>query len=448
MMKTDGVLILSHCGFSFAEDLIAACHARGLAAWVLSSRPLPEHGDARLASLRELAETVFATDAHELGTRDLENALAALHEQGHTIKGCISVWEGYRALMAYGNALQGVGDLPWQRADQLRDKLKVRTQLHDAGLSRVRAHKLTPATLAELQRSGHPYFVKPVRGIASYGAFRLARDTTWAALDAIAAKARADTVYTSVLGETIEFLAEGYVSGKEFSFEVLVADGRPYVVGIHEKCQLTERDGTVLEDSCTSPPHSLSDAQNAAGIAWIGEVLAELALDWGCFHIEARFDGARWDLIEVNPRVGGALISRSVKALNGQASVLELWLDLLVSQADEVPSPAYLDTLASVSYRADGVPPGTSATFFRVYFAEPGRIERIDVEPTDPPPLLTQILLKPGDEIEPAAREVFLGQILWHLPRERRDAELPRLLAVTADTLAVRYQTSETTAGA
>ncbi|MBR8302804.1 ATP-grasp domain-containing protein [Burkholderia dolosa] len=447
-MKVDGVLILSHCGFSFAEDLIAACHARGLAAWILSSAPLPEHGEARLATLRQLADDVFSSDAHELGTRDVENAIAGLLARGSKIKACISVWEGYRALMAYANGLQGIADLPWQLADALRDKLQVRTRLHEAGLSHVIARKLTPDTLAVLQRDGRPYFVKPVRGIASYGAFRLAPDTTWATLDAIVAKARADTVYTSVLGEAIEFLAEDYISGNEFSFEVLVAQGRPYVVGIHEKCQLTELDGTVLEDSCTSPPHSLSRAQTAAGIAWIGALLAELRLDWGCFHIEARFDGIRWELIEVNPRVGGALISRSVKALNGQAGVLELWLDLMVSQTAAVPSKAYVDTLAALSYHADGTPPTPDATFFRVYFAVPGRIERIDVQPTDPPPLLTQVLLKPGDEIEPAAREVFLGQILWHLPRERRDRELEHLLRVTADTLAVRYQSSEASLGA
>ncbi|MBU9216796.1 ATP-grasp domain-containing protein [Burkholderia gladioli] len=447
-MTSDGVLILSHCGFSFAEDLVTAARARGLAVWILSSRPLPEAGEARLAALRELADEVFSTDSHELGTRDVENAIASLRDRGRRIRGCISVWEGYRALMAYANALQGIADLPWGRIDALRDKRVVRARLHAAGLSRATARKLTPETLEALARDGGRYFVKPARGIASYGAFRLAHDTTWGTLQEIAAKARADTVYTALLGSEIEFIAEDYIPGREFSFEVLVADARAFVVGIHEKCQLTERDGTVLEDSCTSPPHSLSGVQTAAGIAWIRAVLAQLDLDWGCFHIEARFDGERWDLIEVNPRVGGSLISRSVLALNGRASVLDLWLDQLLSQQDGKASPPYLDTLETLSYRDDGSAPTDQATFFRVYFALPGRIERIDVEPSDPLPIVTQVLLKAGDEIEPAAREVFLGQILWQLPRARRDRELPRLLEQTAGTLGVRYESAPNLIGA
>ncbi|CAE6820646.1 hypothetical protein R69927_06554 [Paraburkholderia domus] len=442
-MKSDGVLILSHCGFSFAEDLVAACHARGLDAWILTSKPLPEHGASRLAALQGMVEELFVTDAHELSTRDVENAIASLRGRGFCIKGCISVWEGYRALMAYGNALQSVADLPWDRVEQLRDKLHVRLTLKDAGLTNVSAQTLTPAVLEALKHDRGAYFVKPVRGIASYGAFRLTQETTWSALEAVASQAQKDTVYTSVLGTQLTFMAEEYISGTEFSFEVLAVAGTPFVVGIHEKCQLTEGDGTVLENSCTSPPSSLTGDQIAAGLSWIASVLTCLKLDWGCFHIEARFDGYRWGLIEVNPRVGGSLISRSVLALNGTASLLDLWLDQLVFQSDGKPSPDYIRAVAELSYSKEGVAPTDEATFFRVYFASPGRIESIQVEPTEPAPVLTQVLLKEGDEIEPAAREVFIGQILWHMPREQRDRDLTRLLASSATAIAVRYQAAE-----
>lgn len=438
-MASDGVLILSHCGFSFAEDLVAACRTRGLAAWILTSVPLPEHGEKRIDTLRTLADEVFVAVTHELGTRDVEEVLASLRGRGLRIRGCISVWEGYRALMAYANALQGVSDLPWELIDQLRSKLKVRHTLRQAGLSNVDAMALTPDVLEKVKREGKAYFVKPIRGIASYGAFRLTPGTDWSALDAIIAQSRHDTLYTGVLGGEPEFLVESFVDGTEYSFEVLAVNGRRFVAGIHEKCQLTEGGGTVLENSCTSPPVSLENVAIAAGIAWIDAISACLNLDWGCFHIEARFDGERWELIEINPRVGGSLISHSVKALNGSASVLELWLDQLVSQSGGRPSVGYLRTLSELSYSHDGVPPTNLATFFRVYFASPGRIESVRVEQTEPPPSMTQVLLKAGDAIETSAREVFLGQVLWSLSREQRDRELWRLIELSASTIDVQY---------
>jgi len=447
-MAADGVLILSHCGFSFVEDLVAAIGERNLQAWILSSKPLPEHGEQRLQVLREKASVVISTDSHELNREDVENAIAALQRQGHAIKGCITVWEGYRALMAHANALLGVADLSPQCIDALRNKLGVRNALHAAGLSQVAARALTPTVLDQLKADGGAYFIKPGHGIASYGTFRLNQSTTWATLEEISARVREDTVYKSALGDGVSFIAEDYLKGTEFSFEVLVAAGQAYVVGIHEKCQITEAEGMVLEDSCTSPPSSITDADSAAGIAWIRAVLAHLSLDWGCFHIEARFDGRRWDLIEINPRVGGSLISHSVKALNDAAGVLELWLDLLIFQANGQAHAAFLETLERLSYCPQGIAPTENATFFRVYFASPGRIESIDIAPSKRAPVISSILLKSGDEIEPASREVFLGQLLWRMSREESDAELPALLQNSASAINVQYQRSETASGA
>ncbi|WP_321817041.1 MULTISPECIES: ATP-grasp domain-containing protein [unclassified Paraburkholderia] len=442
-MKSDGVLILSHCGFSFVEDLVAACRARGLAVWILTSVPLPEHGQQRIDTLRTLADETFVGATHDLGTSEVESALASLREQNLSIRGCISVWEGYRALMAYANALQGISDLPWERLYQLRNKLVVRRKLRQAGLSNVDALALTASVLDDVKRDGKSYFVKPIHGIASYGAFRLTTETDWSTLEAIVKQARHDTVYTAVLGGQPEFLAESFVDGTEYSFEVLAVNGKRFVAGIHEKCQLTEDGGTVLENSCTSPPTLLTSDEIAAGIAWIDAISACLKLDWGCFHIEARFNGRRWELIEINPRVGGSLISQSVKALNQTASVLELWLDQLVSQSGGMPSTDYLRLISELSYSHDGVPPTDLSTFFRVYFASPGRIESIQVESTDPAPTITHVLLKAGDVIETSAREVFLGQILWNLPREQRDRELPHLIESSVSTICVQYVTEK-----
>ncbi|MCA1222213.1 hypothetical protein, partial [Streptomyces sp. 8L] len=47
--NTRGVLLLSHVGFSFMEDLLGTLRARGLKGYVLSSLPEPQHQAARPA---------------------------------------------------------------------------------------------------------------------------------------------------------------------------------------------------------------------------------------------------------------------------------------------------------------------------------------------------------------------------------------------------------------
>lgn len=440
-MKTGGVLLLSHVGFSFLDDLIAILKARNLQSFVLSSLPLADLREQRLDSLGKMASWLSCTDAHVLSISDVDTALATLSAKGENVLACISVWEGYRGLMAHANAALGVPDLDPQRVERLRDKLVVRNQLADAGLSAVSAQALTPERLAALKLSDKRYFIKPRCGIASYGAFPLRPDTEWRALERIIEESAEDIVYQSAFNGGLSFLVEDYLAGREFSFEVIAVDGRSEVVAIHEKCEVTEAAGTVLENACTSPPYTLGRGHCAGGIAWIRRVLETLALRWGCFHIEARFDGRRWDLIEVNPRVGGSLISHSVKALNGQFSMLELWLDALLAGASgsDERLRAYQTQLSGLAFAADGSPATRAATFFRVYFAEPGRIESIHRPPLTRQPAVTHILLKAGDEVVSAAREVFLGQMLWQLSVAERDAEFDALDRLSQDAIEVRY---------
>ncbi len=146
-------------------------------------------------------------------------------------------------------------------------------------------------------------------------------------------------MYASAFNDGLQFMAEDYIAGQEFSFETLLVDGQAHVVAVHEKYEVTETADTVLEDSCTTPPASLDQAQIAAGLHWLKNVLGCMDLKWGCYHVEARFTGQHWDLIEINPRVGGSLISHSVEAVTAGHSMLSLWLDLLWP-AKTTPCPA------------------------------------------------------------------------------------------------------------
>ncbi|MET9834559.1 ATP-grasp domain-containing protein [Streptomyces sp. NPDC006385] len=440
--KAQGVLILSHVGFSFLEDLVEVLDARSLASYVLSSLPLPEHQLDRPREMREKADDVRVVARHELTEEDVEAYLADLRERGEDVVACVSVWEGYRHLMAHANAALGVPDLDPKQVLTLRDKLTVRNRLADAGLTRSRAAELTRESLAAHQGLERRQFVKPVSGIASYGAFPLSPGTTWDDIERIVREAGGDTVYASAFGDDgLTFLVEDYVEGQEFSFEVIADDGAVSVVAVHEKCEVTEAADTVLENACVSPPHAVGQDDLARGLAWVREVLAHFELRWGCFHIEARYDGSHWDLIEINPRVGGALISPSVRELTGQAGMLDLWTDALLAAAGG-PSrrAAFRDRLAALAYAQDGSTPTRTATFFRVFFAEKGRIEHLGPREDLPlRPTVTQLLLKAGDVVDAAAREVFLGQLLWSFPREESTARLAELARTSAHALDVRY---------
>ncbi|MFG2228231.1 acetyl-CoA carboxylase biotin carboxylase subunit family protein [Streptomyces sp. NPDC048644] len=468
MENARGVLLLSHVGFSFMEDLVAVVRARGLNVYVLSSLPEPQHQQSRPGALADLADDVRVSAGHVLSEHDVEDYLGQLKTAGTQVLGCLTVWEGYRHLMALANARLGVPDLEEKQVLELRDKLTLRNRLADAGLSRGRASALTPATLAACRREGKRYFIKPVSGIASFGAFPLTPSTTWADLERIAAEARADTVYASAFtteadpagpdtsadhnadrnadrdadhsaGFGMEFLIEDYVPGQEFSFEVIVVDGTPHVVAIHEKCEVTETAGTVLENACVSPPTSLSQEETAAGLRWVASALQTLGLDWGCFHIEARHAPAGWDLIEVNPRVGGSLISPSVAALTGGTGLLDLWLD---SQLTAGRPGAFRQRLTDLSFTADGTTPSPNATFFRVFFADPGTIRRVGLNDGLPlKPALSHVLLGPGDVVESSSREVFLGQMLWHMDLAGRETVLAGLLPASEHAIEIEYET-------
>ncbi|MBD0711494.1 biotin carboxylase [Streptomyces sp. CBMA291] len=448
------------------EDLVGAVKARGLKCHVLSSLPEPQHQKTRPAELAGLADDIRVTAGHVLTAHDVENHLDRLRAEGARIEGCLTVWEGYRHLMALANARLGVPDLDEKQVLELRDKATLRNRLADAGLTRGRASLLTPETLAAHQRDGGRYFVKPVSGIASFGTFPLTAATTWADLERIAAEARSDTVYAGVFtpdpdpadptspvnptgpvnskgpvnptAPAMRFLIEDYVPGREFSFEVIAVDHEPHVIAVHEKCEVTETANTVLEDACVSPPVSVSPQETAAGIRWVKSVLDTLGLGWGCFHVEARHSPSGWDLIEVNPRVGGSLISPSVAALTGGPDLLDLWLDSLLTAHRPA---AFREELHALSYTPDGTPQGRGATFFRVFFADPGTIREVRLADDLPlRPVLSHILLKPGDTIRSSAREVFLGQVLWSMDRTERDTILPALRPASEHAIEIVYE--------
>jgi hypothetical protein len=432
-MTMSGVLLLSHCGFSFMENLAAAVRARGLRVLILSSRPADET-PGRLAQLRELADAVLdVPDRHELVEQDVETALDVLRSRGEKVVACLSVWEGYRGLMARANTRLDVQDLDIGTVELLADKLRVRQALLAVGLTRVRAEPATDEALQRWLREARPGFVKPRRGIASFGAQRLRPGLTAHGLAALIESSRSDPVYGSLIGPS-SFFIEDHVAGPEFSFEVLALQGRAHLVTVHEKLELTETDTAVLEDSCASPPPGWGRAQHDEAAAWVEALLGALGAGWGCFHIEARRTAQGWELIEANPRAGGALISHSSAAQHGGRSLLDQWLDLLLDQHG-----AAAERLREGLACQAGHYPNDRATFFRVYFAKPGLITALRRNEMTRTPDSLQSFLEPGTVVPASDREVFAGQALWSFEREHAADAVAHLLIESRHALEIEY---------
>lgn len=394
MAGKTGLLVLSHQLLSMVEPIAEALRRRGITAYVLASRPTR----AVTAGWADGVGQLHVTEGYALTHEDVDLHLKTLEADGVRLLGCLTVWDAYRELMAYANRRTGTADLPEETVRLLRDKLAMRTRLREAGLSRVAAWPFDPERFDSLADKSR-YFIKPCAGLASLGAFPADRLGTAGELDTLWQRARDDRAYAGVFQGEPAFLIEEFIDGTECSFEVTVASGRPEVHAVHEKVDLRRHGRTTLENACVCPPVSVGRSEVEDGIAYVTRCLAALGADTGAYHVEARFSAGRgWELVEANPRIGGACIVSSTRRHSG-VDLLDRWAGLLLGE----PAPS-----------AAAAPDGRPSTFFRVFFGEPGRrIGALRLREDDPAVLEQKVFVREGDLLPLVDREIFLGQTLW-----------------------------------
>jgi len=416
-MNGIGVVILSHRGFSFAEKISAGIRARGLKVFILSSLP-EDSKNARVDALTKIADAVNITQDDTLTLLNVNDFLARLSKDGYQALCVMTVWEGYRALMAHANNLLGVADMAANTAESLRNKYEVRKRLNERGLSKVTAEIMTEKGLEILKRAKRRKFIKPTLGIASFGTFPLRDELCWDHLDLIRKDWEADPIFKGMFSTSVEFMAEDYISGVEVSFECIMFRGELFVFGVHEKVDVSTGFRTMLESACVMPPENLCPEVIAKGIEWLKPILSAFDIGEGCYHIEAKCEGEHWEIIEINNRLGGSLISDSVKAFNGEASHLELWLDTLL--CTEENQHAHRNKLEKLSYLPYLSRSNHNNCYFRVFFCEAGRIRHIKENKISRIPDIVELLAEPGMEFESDAKENFVGHALWTYPNEEK----------------------------
>ncbi|MGM9440787.1 ATP-grasp domain-containing protein [Streptomyces murinus] len=156
-------------------------------------------------------------------------------------------------------------------------------------------------------RLGLPVVVKPVQGSGSVGV-RLC-----ASLGEVADHAGtllAATVNERGLAAPTRILVESYLTGREFSVEVV---GHEAVVTVAKHVGPPPVFVETGHDLPAALPARRRDALTACAVA----AVRALGLGWGAAHVELRLDGDTPRVIEVNPRLAGGMIPELVRRACG-----------------------------------------------------------------------------------------------------------------------------------
>lgn len=488
----EALLLLLHQGKSFTREASAAAARHGLDLVGLSS--YTENPDVVEESRRHLADCIV-TDGSRLGPADIDDVIGRFAERGYAVRAAIATYEGYRLLMAELNRRLGARDSAADALALCLNKYELRRRLAESGLSAVRCHLLPgdardaggagdargaadAGNTREAENTGDArdvdgagdvrgatdagntreaedaentggaegatprldpalrWFVKPVRGASSFAAFILDDPRTLQELPRLREQMRNDGRMAAIFMDQYDFLVEEYVEGPEFSFEIVLADD-PYCLCVHEKARVDRLERTTLESMSVSPPAGVGADVIERGAEFLAHCFKELrsrGLTAGVFHVEAKYWTARdrWEVIEINPRMGGSLINASVEILTGEP-VLDLWVESLVLPGERMDGfrarlagASQLASLANPANPASRGAPGAPGTpralkgtvFLSMYGRKGATVDSIGFDPRAEPPAIVKIHVEPGTKLDDSDRGICLMDALWEVDRE------------------------------
>ncbi len=423
-MTTPALLLFAHQARSYAAMIKDYADRLGVAVVVLSSKPRDVRDLEQLAALG--VARLWHVDDEHLDASHVPPVLAQASAEGFTIVAALATFEGYRALMALTNQRLGAIDADPAALKKCMDKFLCRQALVERGLSRSSATVLDAQTLPALRTSGRKLFVKPRRSAGSFACFRLDDTLSIDRLHALQQQMRDDLAFRAIFAGQFDFIAEDYVHGDEYSLEVLVVGGESHVIGVHAK---------YLDDSSGT-------TQQLAGEHFVDECLLALHLREGCYPIEARHDprDGHWDLIEINARMGGALINQSVGVFTGGLSMLELWVRTLCSVTGAARSALRCQLGAlreSTRRRNKTMEHGT--VFFSRYGERNRTLETLSIDQLTPQPDIVEIPARQGTRLPDSERGIFILNALWKVCIPDIAHQLQALSTMLDEKLVVRY---------
>ncbi|MEE6258681.1 ATP-grasp domain-containing protein [Plantactinospora sonchi] len=293
--------------FGFAP--LAAARALGLRTVFVTADPNRYTGSPALS--RAFAEHV--TEVRQADTADPGAVLRSIADLAPDLRGVFSLTD-YNVHVAARVAQElHLPGLDPTAAATARDKLATRRACAAAGVAAprfqwVRTPEETPDAVA---RVGLPCVVKPLTEAGSVGV-TLCR-TEREAVERVRATIGVTTDYRG-RPRPPGALVEEYLVGYETSVETVTVDGHHLVVGVTDK--LLGPHPYFVELGETFPSLLPPDVTRlCVGLAT--EALRAVGHDFGAAHVEVKITSDGPKLVEVNPRVAGAQITRLIRESTG-----------------------------------------------------------------------------------------------------------------------------------
>ncbi|MER6093976.1 ATP-grasp domain-containing protein [Streptomyces bluensis] len=180
----------------------------------------------------------------------------------------------------------------------LRDKYRVRELLHRHGLSRSGAVRIAPSgdSADDVCRTlGLPAVLKDSSGTSSRN--------VWIAHDEEALRRALDeAARQQLMGE---LFAEAFLAGPLYSAETFSWDGATRLLGVLSR--QTSRQPAVREEAAAFPV-ALPQVESRTIEHWVGRVLHAAGHHTGFAHVEFILTTEGPELVEINRRIGGALV--------------------------------------------------------------------------------------------------------------------------------------------
>lgn len=298
------------------------------------------------------ADGVEVIDVDTFDPPAVRRALARVPDLAGLIN-TTDTWSGPAADLAQELGLPGPDP---EAVKLLRDKARVRRTLHRAGLSAGTSVVVQPRPdSAESVREavGLPAVLKVSAGTSSRDVWITHDDE---ALRAALAEAEERARRPGGLNGSL--FAEPFLAGPLYSAETLSWKGHTRLLGVLSR--QTSRRPAVREEAAAFPV-ALPDDQLALIEGWVGSVLATAGHDQGFAHVEFVLTGRGPELVEINRRIGGALVAEAM-CRTLQVNVYEALVDVTLGRR-----PRLLD--------APLRPTGPAVAFVLVYADEPGVLD-------------------------------------------------------------------------
>ncbi|MEV8552862.1 ATP-grasp domain-containing protein [Streptomyces glaucescens] len=286
-----------------------------------------------------------ALDVVETDTFDVEGVADVLR-RAPGLRGLISSTDTWTLVGAELTGRLGLPGLDPAVLRTTRDKAAVRNRLHDAGLTRGRAVEAAGTELRRLvpKEVGLPAVLKDTAGTGSQNVW-LVRD-----------EAELEGALAEAAGRELKgrLFAEPYFSGPVYSAETLTWAGRTRLLGVSSRLMSPE---PYFREEITAFPVAFPEARRTVLERWLDEVLAAIGYTDRFAHVEFVLTTGGPEVVEINPRIGGALVGEGMCRALG-ANVYEAMIETALGRR-----PRLLD--------AD-LPGGPAVAFVLGYPRSPG----------------------------------------------------------------------------